>query len=408
VSNASAAPDRTRFGDALGVPEFRSLFIAYTISLMGSVVAAVALTVLVYQRTGSPFLSSLTFAIGFVPYLLSGTLLSSLVDRVPIRRLLVTCDLACAGLACTMAIPAVPVAALLGLLLAVGILAGVSSGARSALLPTMVAQSAYIAGASLFRIAAQFSQIVGNGIGGALLVVLSPRGAILVDATSFLVSAALIRSGVRSRDARGTLDERPSILRDSLAGFRAVLARPGLRRLMLFGWLVPTCSVAPEALAAPYVSGIGGSASLVGWWLVALPIGVTLGDLLGVWLLTATRQRRLVGALAAWSFLPYLAFLAHPAFGPAFILLVVAGLGSAYSLGFSALVLQAAPDDIRGRALAINTSGLMFLQGLGFATAGAIAELVSPHVTIALAGMSGLVVVVLLRPRSAGGAPVPA
>ena len=92
-----------------------------------------------------------------------------------------------------MAIPATPVPALLCLLLTVGMLTGVSSGARSALLPKMVSQNAYVAGASLFRISAQFSQIIGNGVGGALLVVLSPRGAIIVDAASFLISAALIR-----------------------------------------------------------------------------------------------------------------------------------------------------------------------------------------------------------------------
>ena len=142
MTDAGLAADRTRFRDALAVPEFRALFIAFAISLMGTVVSAVALTVLVYARTGSAFLSSLTFALGFVPYLVSGTLLSSLVDRLPMRRLLVTCDLACAALVGVMAIPATPVAALLVLLLTVGMLTGVSSGARSALLPTMVSRNA--------------------------------------------------------------------------------------------------------------------------------------------------------------------------------------------------------------------------------------------------------------------------
>lgn len=397
--------DRTRYRDALRVPEFRALFFAYAISVTGSVVSAVALTVLVYQRTGSPFLSSLTFALGFVPYLVSGLLLSSLVDRLPIRRLLVTCDLACVVLVVVMAIPAVPVVGLLVLLLAVGMLTGVSSGARSAVLPTMVSTNAYVAGASLFRISAQVSQIAGNGIGGALLVVLSPRGAILVNAASFLVSAALILWGVHARDARVTLDDRPSMLRDSLAGFRTVLGHSQLGRLLLFGWLVATFSVAPESLAAPYVAGLGGSASLVGWWLVALPVGVTIGDFLGATLLTATTQRRLVPVLAAWSFLPYLVFVVYPEFAAAFALLVIAGLGAAYSLGFSALVIQTAADELQGRALAINSAGLMFLQGLGFAGAGALAELVSPHVVVAIAGVAGLAVVTLLRPKSTGAAP---
>lgn len=57
--------DRLRgtYRDALASREFRALFAAYTISLLGSAVSTVALTVLVYERTRSPFLSSLAFAL---------------------------------------------------------------------------------------------------------------------------------------------------------------------------------------------------------------------------------------------------------------------------------------------------------------------------------------------------------
>ena len=48
-----------------------------------------------------------------------------------------------------------------------------------------------------------------------------------------------------------------NILRDSLAGASAVLSDPRIRRVLLLGWLVPTCAVAPEALAAPYVAQLG-------------------------------------------------------------------------------------------------------------------------------------------------------
>ena len=41
----------------------------------------------------------------------------------------------------------------------------------------------------------------------------------------------------------------------------------------------------------------------------------------------------------------------------------------------------------------------MSLQGLGFAAAGALGEVVPPHIAITFAGIAGLVVVALLRPR---------
>jgi MFS family permease len=79
------------------------------LSLVGDVIAAVALTVLVFQRTGSPFLAGLTFTLAFMPSLLGGTLLSALVDRLPPRRLMVTCDLVSAAMVIVMAAGHAPV-----------------------------------------------------------------------------------------------------------------------------------------------------------------------------------------------------------------------------------------------------------------------------------------------------------
>jgi predicted MFS family arabinose efflux permease len=179
------------------------------------------------------------------------------------------------------------------------------------------------------------------------------------------------------------------------------LARRDVRRLLLLGWLVPACAVAPEALAAPYVTDAGGSPAVVGWWLVALPVGMIVGDVVGVWVLTATRQRRLVGVFAAASFVPLLAFVWSPPIVLAIPLLVLSGLGAMYSLGLDSFVRDAVPEQEFGRTMAVNTAGLMTLQGLGFALAGASAELVGAPMAIALAGTCGLMVVALLRPTGA-------
>ena len=172
-----------------------------------------------------------------------------------------------------------------------------------------------------------------------------------------------------------------------------------LRRLMLLGWLVPTFAVAPEALAAPYVADLGGPVALVGWWLVAIPLGVVIGDLVGIWTLSPRMQRQLVGPLAAAVFAPLLVFVVNPGFAFAWLLLALSGLAAAYSLGFDALLRHAAPVPLLGRALAINTAGLISLQGLGFAAAGALAEIVPPNLAITVAAVVGLGVVALLHPR---------
>jgi predicted MFS family arabinose efflux permease len=388
---------RARYRDALASVEFRAVLAASAISTCGTVVAAVALTVLVYERTHSPFLSSLTFALGFLPYVVSGLLLSSLVDRLPPRRLLVGADLACAALVAPMAWSGTPIPVLLALLLLVATVGSLANGTRGGVVRAVVTDAAYVPARSLVRIASQTAQIGGNGVGGLLLVALSPQALILANAVSFVASATLTRVFLARRPAVGTSGP---LLRDSLHGARTVLGNRPVRRLLLLGWLVPAFSVFPESIAAPYVLAQDGSRALVGWWLAALPLGVVAGDLLGVWLLGPRLQQRLIVPLAALSFVPYLAFVVSPPVGIALPLLALAGLGAAYSLGLDALLRDAIPLERFSRAMAINQAGLMTSQGLGFAAAGAIAQALSPGATTALAGASGLAVVALLRPAS--------
>lgn len=397
----SAPHRRVGYRAALASIEFRALFAAYTVSLFGSVVSAVALTVLVYERTGSPFLSALTFALGFLPYILSGVLFSAIVDRVPPRTLLVACDLLCAALVGLMAWPRTPLPLLLVLLFLSSAVTSVSSGARSGLVRVVVGDAAFVPARSLLRVAAQSAQIAGNGLGGLLLVALAPRTLILADAISFAISGLLTWRWLRRRPAAASSTER--LLLDSLRGAGAILRHPALRRLLLIGWLVPAFGVAPEALAASYLLEQGHSRALVGLWLVALPAGVVIGDLLGVWFLSGSRQELLVVPLAVLSVAPYLFFFARPPIAVAIGLLVVAGFGGAYVLGLDGLVRDTAPAPLFARTMAISTAGLMTIQGLGFAAAGALAEVVSAPAVIGLAGAAGLVAVAALRPRRDDG-----
>jgi MFS family permease len=383
------------YGDALRSREFRALSTGQAVSITGGSVASVALTILVYRRTGSPFLSSLTFALGFLPYLLSGALLSGLVDRVRPRRLVNACDLASGAVAGLMAIPGMPVPALLGLLFVLGTFSSIAGGARAALVRSTVSEAAYVPARSLLKIASQSAQVGGNAVGGALVVALGTRGAILFNAVSFLFAFAIVRTFVANYAIPGVAG-RLNLVRDSLGGIREILGRPELARLLLLGWLVPMFSVVPEALAAPYVSARHGSATLVGWWLCALPAGTIVGDIIGVRFASATLQRRLVFVAAGVSFVPYLVFAGQPSVSLAIALLAVSGLCGMYSLGLDARVRDAAPARLFPRAMALNQAGLMTLQGTGFAVGGALAEWIGSAHAIAVAGCCGVAVVLAL------------
>ena len=251
---------------------------------------------------------------------------------------------------------------------------------------------------SLVRIAVQGAQLGGNPVGGLLFVTLSASGSFLASAALLAVAAALARFGIRSHPAAGAADG-TALLRDSLLGVRNVFAQAQLRRLMLLGWLVPTFSVAPEALAAPYIAGRGGSPVLVGWWLAALPVGIITGDLTGVTFLSARRQRLLVGAAAAASFVPYLRFAATPPVAVALPLLAVSGMCSMYSLGLDGMVRQAAPEHLFARAMAVNTAACSRCRRWASRSPERSARWPG-RPAIAIAGACGIVAVACLRPRA--------
>jgi MFS family permease len=383
------------YGDALASRELRALVASVLISVAGTSIAAVALTVLVYRRTASPLLASLTFALSFMPYILGGTLLSALVDRIRPRRLAAVCDSASALTMAAMASRGLPLPVLFGLLLGTGMLSSLSTGARAALVRAAVAPEAYVPARSLLRIAAQLAQIGGNAAGGALLVALSPSAALLANAGTFLFSAGAVRLRLADHPNLGEAGE-ARLLADSVRGAGQILAHPELRRLLLFSWLGPMFAVAPESLAAPYVSSHHGPAALVGWWLVALPIGLIAGEFAGVRLLSPDRQRRLMTPVAAAGFLPYLAFVGEPAIPVAMALLVISGMSGLYVLGFDARLRDAAPPALFARTMTLSSSGLMALQGIGFTLAGAVAQGVGPGRAIVIAGGAGLAATIWL------------
>jgi Transmembrane secretion effector len=397
---------RASYRDVFGLREFSVIFAANIVSMLGTVVAAVALTVLVYEQTRSPALAASVMALSFLPYLIGGTLLSAAVDRLPARRALVACDLASAAVVAIMVVPGVPVAGLLVLLFANGLISPVYQGVRAAVLPEILPPgSPYVLGRALMRMVSQGAQIVGYGVGGLLLAIASPRGALAADAATFAASALLVRLGTSQRPPRTA--KAGSVARDSLAGVRAVLAHRPTRRVLLFGWLIPACAVAPEALAAPYAVHIGQPARAAGFLLVGIPAGTVIADVLAARVFPARMQYRLIVPAGLLTFVPLAGFAVSPGLELSLSLLVVSGLGSAWMAGMDGLLVATAPAALRSRALALSQAGLMFTQGVGFALWGIAGQYAPLPVVIPLAAAAGAVAVILLRPpRRTGAAPL--
>lgn len=402
------------FRDVFTVAEFRVLFGSYSVFMIGETVKMLALSVLVYERTGSGLLAALAYVTGFLPHAVGGVFLLALADRWPARGLIVGYDLFRLATVAVLALGVLSPMAMLGLVAVVGLFAPVSSAARSALLPEMLHGDAYVLGRSVLTVAAGGTQVAGFALGGLLLGLVGPYGALWLTAATCLLSALLARVGLAGRAPRvgvaagssvtGSVAAASSVTGSAISGNavgetwrvnRALLADRRIRGLLLAQWIPGSLLVGAEGVAVPYAAGLGAEAS-AGVLLMAAAFGMLTGDLLVGRFVAPARREALTPWLALLLGAPMLAFVARPGLWSAAALFTVATAGFAYQLGLARRFLDAVPESRRGQAFGLLGTGLMAVQGLAAAAGGALTELVAPGTVMALAGMASLAATVAL------------
>lgn len=391
---------RPTYRAVLGDREYRALFAADGLSVVGDQVTRIAAALLVFDRTASPLAASATYAASYLTWLVGGPLLSALADRVPRRSVLIGCDLLRALVVAGLALPGLSVPAVFALLVLAGLLSPPFEAARSALLADVLEGERYAVGNALSTAVGNAGQLVGFVAGGALVVLLGTSGALLVDAATFVASAALVAAFIRRRPA----PERPAattgLLHELGAGARHVRATPELRSLL--GWAVLSAGVAipAEGLAVVVATATGGGALAAGVLTAALPGGY----LLGAWLLLRrppAARRRLFPALVLLTALCLAATPLAGATAAVLVLWTAAGVGTALQLVANSDFVQAVPPHLRGRAFGVAGTALVAAQGAVLLAAGALAERTGAADAVGLVGALGALAVVLVLARRA-------
>jgi hypothetical protein len=304
------------------------------------------------------------------------------------------------------------------------------AAAQGALLPEVLGPR-FEAGLAVRQITSQTGQLVGFGLGGAALAVVSPSVALGADALTFAASAVLLRYGLRDRAVAGppagpgagpaaeqgtgaevggaaggggaAPGRRSGVLAewyaDTRAGLRAVAASPSRRVLAGLVWLVG-CYVVPEGLAAPYAAQLDGGPAVVGLLMAADPAGSVLGAWLITRLVPARLRPRLVGGCAVAGGLALGGCLAGPGLLGSVLLWGVSGLfSSACLVQAQASFVRATPDELRGRAIGVAAAGLIAAQGVAILLAGVLAEWLGARVTVGATGLAGALVAGVLAWR---------
>ncbi|MFB9239161.1 MFS transporter [Plantactinospora siamensis] len=377
------------YRELFAIREFRTLFLASCAGIAGQTSSALALGALTYAATGSALLTALSMFGAPLANVVGSLTLLSAADGVPPRRALsLGATLSAIGLA-LQAVPGLPLWARFAVILSIGYVGSVTSGARWALISEMLPAGAYVLGRSTMNASVGIMQIAGFGLGGIMLAWLSPYQVFAAATVLAAGSAALVRFGLTERPARSA--HRVTVGR-TLRVNRALLADRGRRALYLNLWVPNGLIVGCEALFVPYAG------NRAGFLFAAGALGMLAGDV-GVGRFTSpARRERWIRPLRLLLALPYLAFALHPALPLAVLIPLVASAGYGAALPLQERLIRRCPDEVRGQLLGLANNGMMAGQAVCAALAGLLADRLPVASAIAvLAALSLTAALVLTR-----------
>jgi MFS family permease len=394
-----AVPPRATFRDVFGVREFRALWFSEILSIAGDRLALVALTLLVYDRTKSPLLAAMAYAVGYLPWVIGGVLLADVADRRPRRSVMVTCDAVRAVLVAVMAVPHVPLGALVALLFATTMFTPPFESARAAVTADILQGERYVLGAAVTQTTFLAAQVAGAAGGGVAVALIGVRPSLAVDSVTFALSGLLIGLGTRARPAAAKPETvQPSPWARVREGFRLVFGDQALRTLLLLGWLVVFYTV-PEGIAAPYAAKLGGGPIATGLVLASTVFATTIATPLFTRFVRPRRRLALMGPLAVLTCATLVLTALRPGLAVSLVIFSLSATFGIYQIAANTAFVVRVTNERRAQAFGIANMGVVVGQGAAFVAAGAAAEVITPAAVIAVGGGIGAVIAVVLTLR---------
>ncbi len=374
--------------------DFRRLWIAQTVSIVGDKINQVALSIMVFERTHSAVQMGIVFAIGYLPAALFGLLAGPLVDRWDRRRTMIAADAirACLVISIPFAVP-LGMWAVYALAFSSATVSLFFEPSRMALVPSVVEQDELMAANSLDMTTSSMAELLGIGFAGALVAVIGWGSAFFVDGVTFVASALFVvalRHRARRRDlvplAIGV------VWRDLRAGFDRIRTSAVLR-----GVIITYAAVAVGVGAALTLSIVQALNVFVNSGLpnalrittvdLATTAGLLIGSIvIGVGGPGRAGRKYVFGVVAFGLLMVALCFAKDIRI--AAVLLFAMGIANEY-FGIPMLTITQAhtEDEIRGRVMAVRMTVTRVAAVIGLALAGVAAQVYGVVPSIAAVGV---------------------
>ena len=352
--------------------DYRFLYAAQAVSLIGTMVTYVALPYQMYRLTGSSFSVGLLGLVELVPLLATAFIGGAMADAVDRRRIAIVTDVALAAGSATLAVIATrgASASLLYLVAAwMSAVGGLQRPAIESLVPRLIEKRELPAAASLAVVRGSVAMIAGPAVGGLLIASTGLPVTYLVDVASYAASLAclgMIRAVPPAEDA-----ERPSIAA-MIEGFRYASSRQELIGTYVVDFVAMVFGM-PLALF-PAISDRLGGPSALGLLYAAPAIGALVASLTSRWTPHVQRHGLAVMLSATVWGLAIVGFGFCQTLWPALVYLAIAGGADGISGIFRMTMWnETIPDTLRGRLASIEMVSYMSGPLLGHLEAGAVA-----------------------------------
>ncbi|MET8628239.1 MFS transporter [Kitasatospora sp. NPDC004669] len=377
-------------------PAFRRYWTARSVSLVGDGIATVALLLLITGSGASATGVAALLLAQAVPRFF-GPVAGALPDRFEVKRLLLLAELGQGAVFVAIALVPSNVALLVPLVALSSALATVFNAAGRTVMPRLVDEPQLMPANAWMGTAFNLQAALGPVLGGTVAALLDPRGALLVNAVSFFVGAALLLGLPRMEPSGASAGDRPGFLAGIGAGIAFTWQHRTARAiflLLLFGIMFASL----DNVVLVFLSRDVLEAGPFGFGLLGTGAGAAMVAA-SLWLTRPTAKFSAVALLAGGWIIAGLGIAltgAAPVLAVAVVTQAVMGLGNSIAMiGEETLLQKAVPAEMLGRVGGSLSSAAFAGSALAYAVGGFVAAAVSPRTSLLVAGI-GLAVVTLL------------
>jgi MFS family permease len=377
-------------------PALRVLVAARAVSFVGDGITTTVLVLLAAGRDG-PYGVSVLLLASALPRL-AGPLAGVVADRSDTRVLMAACELGSAAVIGLVAVAMPPLPLLVALVAVAAGLATIRNPAGRGVVPALVAPIDRGPANALVGLGLTLQVAVGPAVGGLLAA--GPggvRAALVVDAVTFLVAAALLLGLPALPPAREPADV-GGVWAETVAGVRHVATHRRIRVLVVsLTALVAVASI--DNVALVFLTGAALHAGPAGFGVAASAFGV--GMLVAAAACTRLARRCAPESLIVVAVVATGAGMLVTGLAPALAVVVaaqaVAGAGNAVeNIGYDTAVQDAVPRALLGRVFGIVGTAAQLGASLATAAGGALVALIGPRAVFGAAGVATLVVAAAL------------